>query len=47
MFRLTRKEQTIIAFLLLAFLLGIGVKHYRQCAKPQEFATQAITNNHD
>ncbi|MEO8206686.1 MAG: hypothetical protein ABI615_10935 [Chthoniobacterales bacterium] len=30
MLRLTRKEQMVIAFLLLAFLLGVGVKHYRE-----------------
>lgn len=30
MFRLTRRERKIVAFLLLAFLLGLGVREWRE-----------------
>ncbi|MEO6055133.1 MAG: hypothetical protein ABIP97_14080 [Chthoniobacterales bacterium] len=41
MLRLTRKEQVVVVFLLLTFLLGLGVKHYRQI-HTQQLAEQSI-----
>lgn|GEM_PF-1531876 len=32
MFRLTRRERCLVAGLLLAFLVGMAVKHYRDTA---------------
>jgi uncharacterized membrane protein len=30
MFRLTRQERRLVAFILAAFLLGLGIKHWRE-----------------
>jgi hypothetical protein len=30
MFRLTRQERQLIAFILAAFLAGLGIKHWRE-----------------
>ncbi len=30
MFRLTRQERRLIAFVLAAFLVGLGLKHWRE-----------------
>ena len=30
MFRLTRQERQIVAFILAAFLAGLGIKHWRE-----------------
>ncbi len=34
MFWLTRREQALVAFVLLAFLAGLGVKHWRDAQPP-------------
>jgi hypothetical protein len=30
MFRLTRQERRLVAFILVAFLTGLGIKHWRE-----------------
>jgi biotin transporter BioY len=30
MFRLTRQERRLVAFILAAFLVGLGIKHWRE-----------------
>ena len=30
MFRLTRQERRLVAFILAAFLAGLGIKHWRE-----------------
>jgi hypothetical protein len=41
MFHLTRPERMLIACLLLAFLTGLAVKHYRQADVPAPAPTHA------
>jgi hypothetical protein len=42
MLQLTRREQILAASLLLAFLLGMGIKHYRERASIPPFSAPII-----
>jgi hypothetical protein len=35
MFRLTRQERQLVAFILAAFLAGLGIKHWREARATQ------------
>jgi hypothetical protein len=42
MFELTRREQALLAGIMAAFLVGLGVKHWRDCRSfPQTPASSA------
>ncbi len=41
MFRLTRQEKQLIAFVLAVFLFGMGVKHYRESVAATDAAAVA------
>jgi biotin transporter BioY len=35
MFRLTRQERRLVAFILAAFLAGLGIKHWREARETE------------
>jgi hypothetical protein len=41
MFRLTRHERRILAFVLAAFLAGLGLKHWRQAQQTEAAVAEA------
>lgn len=41
MFRLTRHERRILAFVLAAFLAGLGIKHWRQAQQTEAAVVEA------
>jgi len=41
MFRLTRHERRILAFVLAAFLAGLGIKHWRQAQQTEAAVAEA------
>jgi biotin transporter BioY len=41
MFRLTRQERRLVAFILAAFLAGLGLKHWRETRETESTVTQA------
>ena len=41
MFRLTRQERRLVAFILAAFLAGLGLKHWRETRETEGAVTQA------
>lgn len=40
MFKLTRQEQKLVAFVLAAFLAGLGIKHWRETRATDAAAAQ-------
>lgn len=44
MFKLTRQERRLVAFILAAFLAGLGLKHWRE-ARATEAATVEVRAN--
>ncbi|MFM8720970.1 MAG: hypothetical protein ACKOFH_15815 [Chthoniobacterales bacterium] len=41
MFRLTRQERRLVAFILAAFLAGLGLKHWRETRATESAAQTA------
>ena len=41
MFRLTRQERQLVAFILAAFLAGLGVKHWRETRATEAAVAEA------
>jgi uncharacterized protein YdaU (DUF1376 family) len=41
MFRLTRQEQRLVAFILAAFLAGLGIKHWRETRETEAAVAEA------
>jgi len=41
MFRLTRQERRLVAFILAAFLTGLGLKHWRETRGTESAVTGA------
>jgi hypothetical protein len=40
MFRLTRQERRLVAFILAAFLAGLGIKHWRETRETKAAAAE-------
>jgi hypothetical protein len=43
MFRLTRQERQLVAFILAAFLAGLGIKHWRETRATEAAVTEMAT----
>lgn len=41
MFRLTRQERRLVAFILAAFIAGLGIKHWRETKETKAAAAEA------
>jgi biotin transporter BioY len=41
MFRLTRQERRLVAFILAAFLAGLGIKHWRETRETEAAVAEA------
>lgn len=44
MFRLTRQERRLVAFILAAFLSGLGLKHWRETRATESAVAQAAAD---
>jgi hypothetical protein len=40
MFRLTRQERRLVAFILVAFLAGLGIKHWKETRETEAAAAK-------